>query len=155
MEMRERFCRECFADVVVAAQLKVDILPVARLLLVQSLFEEKLNHTAKVFLQRAIMLVGDHRGVDWLGEVVMQDLLPGSLVLPLQDVFELLERGSPVEVNFLRPLIMVGDCSVDSEFDVESTRVDMDFHFQLIEARVLVLHFVYFLWEIFLVKGLL
>jgi hypothetical protein len=74
MEMREWFCRERFADIIVAARLKVDILPVARLLLVQSLFEEKLDRTAKVFLQRAIMLVGDHRGVDWLGEVVMHDL---------------------------------------------------------------------------------
>ena len=145
MEMCERFRRERFADVIIAARLKVDILPVARLLLVQSLFEKKLDRTAKVFLQRAIMLGGDHRGVDWLREVVMHDLLPGSFVLPLQDVLELLERGSPVEMDFLGPLVEIGDCFVDGEFDAESTRVNMDFRFQFIEARVLVLHFVCFL----------
>ena len=134
------------ADVVVAARLEVDVLLVARLLLVQSLFQEKLNRTAKVFLQQAIMLGGDHRSVDWLGEVVMHDLLPGSFVLPLQDVLELLEGGSPVEMDFLGPLVEIRDGFVDGEFDAESTAVDVDLRFQFVETRVLVLHFVYFLW---------
>jgi hypothetical protein len=55
------------------------------------------------------MLGGDHRGVDWLQEVVVHDLLPGSFILPLQDVLELLEGGSPVEMDFLGPLIKVED----------------------------------------------
>ncbi len=144
MEMSKRFRPERFADVVIAARLEVDILPVARLLLMQSLFQEKLNCTAKVFLQRAIMLGGDHRGVDWLRKVAVHDLLPGSFVLPLQDVLELLEGGSPVEMDFLGPLIEVGDGFVDGEFNAESTTVDVDFRFQFVETRVLVLHCVCF-----------
>jgi hypothetical protein len=146
MKMSKRFRRERLADVVVAARLEVDVLPVARLLLVQNVFQEKLNGTAKVLLQRVIMLGGDHCGVDWLRELVVHDLLPGSFVLPLQDVLELLEGGSPVEMDFLGPLIEVGDGFVDSEFDTESIAVDMDLRFQFVNTGVLVLHFVCFLW---------
>ncbi len=91
------------------------------------------------------MLGGDHRGVNWLREVVMHDLLPGSFILPLQDVLELLEGGSPVKMNFLGPLVEIGDGFVDGEFGAESTTVDMDLRFQFVKTRVLVLHFVCFL----------
>jgi hypothetical protein len=146
MKMSKRFCRERLLDVVVDARLEVDVLPVARLLLVQSFFQEQLDCMAKVLLQQAIMLGGDHCGVDWLWEVVVHDLLPGSFILPLQDVLELLEEGSPVEMDFLSPLVEIGDGFVDGEFDAESTTVNMDLRFQFVETRVLVLHFVCFLW---------
>ncbi len=76
---------------------------------------------------------------------VMHNLLPGSFVLPLQDVLKLLKRGSPVEMDFLSPLVEIGDGFVDGEFDAKSTTVDVDFCFQFVETRVLVLHFVCFL----------
>ncbi len=101
------------------------------------------------------MLGGDHRGVNWLREVVVHDLLPGSLILPLQDVLELLKGGSPVKVVLLGPLVEIGDGFVDGKFDAKSTAVDVEFHFQFVETRVLVLHLVQFLWKIFLIEGLL
>ena len=43
---------------------------------------------------------------------------------------------------------------MDGKFDAESTTVEMDLRFQFIEARVLFLHLVHLLWEVFLVEGL-
>jgi hypothetical protein len=91
MKMVEGFCGKRLPDVVVAARLQVDVLPVPWLLPVQSFLQKQLNCTAKVLLQQAIMLGGDHRCVDQLREVVVHDLLPGSLILPLEDVLKLLE----------------------------------------------------------------
>ncbi len=109
---------------------------------------------AKVLLQQAIMLGGDHRCVDRLWEVVVHDLLPGRLVLSLEDVLKLLEGGCSVEMDFLSPLVEIGDGFVDGKFDTESTAVDVDLCFQVVETRVLVLHLVQFLRKVFLVKGL-
>ena len=155
MKMVEGFRGERLPDVVVADRLQVDVLPVLRLLLVQSFLQEQLNCTAKIFLPRAIMFGGDHHGVDWLREVVVHDLLPGSLILPLQDVLKLLEGGSPVEMDFLGPLVEIRDGFVDGEFNAKSTAVDVDLRLQFVKARVLVLHLVQFLWKIFLIEGLL
>jgi hypothetical protein len=154
MQMVKGFCGERLPDVAVAARLQVDVLPVPRLLLVQSFLQEHLDCTAKVLLQQAIMLGGDHRCVDWLREVVVQDLLPGSLILPLQDVLELLKGGSPVEMDFLGLLVEIGDGFVGSEFNAESTAVNVDLRFQFVKMWVLVLHLVQFLQKIFLVEGL-
>ncbi len=84
----------------------------------------------------------------------MHDLFPGHLILALEDILKLVEEVCPVEVNFLGPFVEIGDGFVDGKFNAESTTVDMDLHFQFIEARVLVLHLVHLLWEVFLVEGL-
>jgi hypothetical protein len=55
--------------------------------------------------------------------------------------------------GFFGPLVEIGDCFVDGEFDAVSTTVDMDLSFNL-KTRVLVLHFVGFFREILLVIGL-
>ena len=55
----------------------------------------------------------------------------------------------------MAPLIEIEDCFVDGEFDAKSNTVDMDLRFQFIEARVLVLHLVQLLGELFLVERLL
>ena len=54
-------------------------------------------------------------------------------------------------MNLFGPLIEIGDCFVDGEFIAESTTVDMDLSIQFVEARVLVLHFVRLLGEVFFV----
>ena len=79
----------------------------------------------------------------------MHHLLQGCYVLAFKDIVELFEGVRPVEVNIFGPLIEVGDCFVDGEFEAESTTVDMDLRFQFIEVRVHVLRFVGLLREIF------
>ena len=96
------------------------------------------------------MLGGYHRCVDRLREVVVHDLFPGRIILALEDVFKLFKGVCPVEVNLFGPLVEIGDCFVDGEFNAKSTTVDVDLCFQFIETRVLVLHLVHLLWEIFL-----
>ncbi len=100
------------------------------------------------------MLGGYHCCVDQLQEVVLHDLFPGRLILSLEDILKFLEGVCPVEMDFLGPLVEIGDGFVDGKFDAESTAVNVDIHFQFIESRVLVLHLVHFLWEVFLVEGL-
>ena len=100
------------------------------------------------------MLGGYHRCIDRLWEVVVHDLFPGRLILALEDIFKLVEGVCPVEVNFLGPLVEIGDGFVNGNVNAESTAVDVDLCFQFIEARVLVLHLVHLLWEGFLVEGL-
>ncbi len=56
-------------------------------------------------------------------------------------------------MDFFGPIVEIGDCFVDGEFDTELNTVDMDLSFHL-KARVLVLHFVCFFREILLVIGL-
>ncbi len=101
---------------------------------------------AEVLLHRTIMLGGDHRCVDRLWEVVVHDLFPGRLILSLEDVLKLLKGGCPVEMDFLGPLVEIGDGFVDGKFDAKSIAVDVDLRFQFVKTRVLVLHFVCFLW---------
>ncbi len=84
----------------------------------------------------------------------MHDLFPGRLILSLKDIFKLVKGVCPVEMNFLGPLVEIGDGFVDGKSNAESTAVDVDLRFQFIKTRVLVLHFVHLLWEVFLVEGL-
>ena len=85
----------------------------------------------------------------------MHHLLPCRFVLALKDIFELFKGVCPVKVDVFGPLIEVRDCFVGGEFDAESPTVDMDLNFCFVGARVLVLHFVGFFREIFLVIRLL
>jgi hypothetical protein len=100
------------------------------------------------------MLGGYHRCVDRLREVVVHDLFPGRLILSLKDILKLFEGVCPVEMDFLGPLVEIGDGFIDSKFNAELTAVDVDLRFQFIEVRVLVLHLVHLIWEVFLVEGL-
>ena len=84
----------------------------------------------------------------------MHHLLLGRFVLAFEDIFELFKGVCPVKVNLFGPLVEIGDCFVDGEFNAESTIVDMDLRFQCIEAWVLVLHLVHLLWKVFLVERL-
>ncbi len=80
----------------------------------------------------------------------MHHLLPGRFVLAFKENFELFKGVCPVEVDLFGPLIEVGDCFVNGEFNAKLTTVNMDLSFCFVEARVLVLHFVGFLREILL-----
>ena len=149
MKMVEGLRRKCLTDVIVATRCHVDVLAIWGPLFVESFLQEKLNRMTEVLLQRAILLGGYHPCIDRLQKVVVHHLLPGRFVLAFNDVFRLFEGVCLVEVNLFSPLIKVRDCFVDGKFDTESTTVAMDLSFKFIEARVLVLHFVCLLGEIF------
>jgi hypothetical protein len=115
MKMVNGLCRQCLSYVVVAARRQVDVLAVLGLLLVKSLFEKKLDHMTKILLLEAILLKGYHCQINWLQEVVVVNLLPGRLVLAFKHVLKLLKGVSPVEMDFLGPLVEIGDGFVHSE----------------------------------------
>ena len=155
MKMVKEFCGKQLSDVVIAARRQVDVLAIPGLLFVESFLPKNLNPMAEVLLQQAVLLGGYHCCIDRLPKVVVHHLLSGRFVLAFEDIFELFKGVCPVEVNLFGPLIEIGDCFVDGEFDAKLTTVDMDLHFQFIEARVLVLHLVHLLGEVFLVEKLL
>ena len=150
MKMVKGLCHKRLPDVVVATRCQLDVLAIPGLIFVESFLQEKLDCTTEVLLQRAVLLGGSHHCIDRLRKVVVHHLLPGCFVLDFKDIFELFEGVRLVKVNLFGPLIKVEDCFVNSEFNAESTTVNMDLSFQFIEAGVLVLHFVRLLREIFL-----
>jgi hypothetical protein len=119
-------CCQCLSYIVVAARPQVDVLLIPGLFLVESLFEEKLNHILKIHLSRAILLEGFHRQINWLQEVIVDNLLSDHLVLASKHIIELLKGMSPVEMDFLGPLVEIGDGFVDSELNTKFATVDVD-----------------------------
>ena len=83
----------------------------------------------------------------------MNHLLPGCFVLAFKHVLKLLKGGSPVEMDFLGPIVEIRDGLVYDELDTKFSTVNVDFSFHF-EASVFVLHFVGFFKEILLVPGL-
>ena len=77
------------------------------------------------------MLEGYQRRIDWLQEVVMDNLLPGRLILAFEHILKLLKGVSQVKMDFLGPLVEVGDGFVDGELDKEFATDDVDFRFSL------------------------
>ena len=155
MKMVKGLCHKRLPDIIITTRHQVDVLAIPGLLFVESFLQKNLNPMAEVLLQQAVLLGGYHCCIDRLPKVVVHHLLSGRFVLAFEDIFELFKGVCPVEVNLFGPLIEIGDCFVDGEFNAKLTTVDMDLSFQFIEARVLVLHFVHLLGEIFLVKRLL
>ena len=125
MKMVKEFCGKQLSDVVIAARRQVDVLAIPGLLFVESFLQKKLDCTTEVLLRQAILLGGYHCCIDGLRKVVVYHLLPGRFVLAFKDIFELFKGVCSVEVDLLGPLIEVGDCFVDGEFDAKSTTVDI------------------------------
>jgi hypothetical protein len=150
MKIVKRFCAERLPDVVIATRCQVDVLAIPGLLFVESFSQKKLNCTAEVLLQRAVLLGGYHRCIDRLWKVVMQPLPPGRFVLAFESIFELFEGVRPVEVNFFCPLIEIGDYFGDSECDASQPLLIWIPAFNLLKRGSLFLHFVPLPEEVFL-----
>ena len=103
MKMVEGFCGKRLSDVIIAARRQVDVMAIPGLLFVESFLRKKLNRTAEVLLQRAVLLGGYHCCINQLRKVVVHHLLPGRFVLAFKDIFELFEGVCPVEVNLFGP----------------------------------------------------
>ncbi len=54
---------------------------------------------------------------------------PNKEILAFEHIIELLKGVSPVEMNFLSPLIEIRDGFVHSELGTKFTTVDVDFYF--------------------------
>ena len=63
-------------DPMITAGRHVDVLAIPRLSLVQHASEEQVDHAREVFSRGAIMRWQDRLQIDWLGEVIADDLLP-------------------------------------------------------------------------------
>jgi hypothetical protein len=116
-----------FLDVVVATGHHVDVLPVLWLWLLESFDDEKLHGTTKVLLRRAVLLGGYILRVGWLQEVLVHDLLPGSLVLALEHILKLHKGVREVEIDLLGLFFKVGDCSVNHELNTKFSTILVDF----------------------------
>jgi hypothetical protein len=82
------------------------------------------------------MFGDDNRRIDRFWKELVYDLLPGSFILALEHILELLEGVNPVEVDFPGPFVEIGDRFVDGELDTEFATVLMDFGFHLVESIV-------------------
>ena len=58
----------------------------------------------------------------------MEPLLPGSLVLSLEHIFELHKGVNPGEFTLFCPFIKFGDCFIDCEFDQVTAVILIDFN---------------------------
>ncbi len=71
----------------------------------------------------------------------MNNLLPGSFLLPLEHVLKLHNGVSTVKIDLLGPLFKPRDCFVNIKFDAEFATVLVDFGHAFI-ARIIALQFV-------------
>jgi hypothetical protein len=95
------FCHHWLLEDVISTRLKVDLLPIPRLLFAQHLLEKELNSLMRI-LTKVVILLAWHWPchVDRLWKVLMEHLLPGSPVLSLEHIFELRKGVDPGEFTF-------------------------------------------------------
>jgi hypothetical protein len=65
--------------------------------------------------------------VGQLREVLVHNLLPGSLVLALEHILKLHKGVREVEIDFLGPFFKVGDQFVDCEVNAKFSTILVDF----------------------------
>ena len=153
------FCHHWFLEDVISTRLKVDILPIPRLLFAQHPLEKELNSLMKIFAGVAILLARHwSRCANRLCKVLMERLLPGSPVLFLEHIFELRKGVDPGEFTLFCPFIKFGDRFIDCEFYRVAAVILMDFNstfvlgivaLQLVDFRqvVIVIPFLFSLIE--------
>jgi hypothetical protein len=95
----------------------------------ESLFEEKLNHTTKILLSQAIFLKGYIAGSTGSRKLSWITCFQAIFLLAFEHILELLKDASPVEMGFLGPLLEIGDGFVNGELNTKFAAVEVDFHF--------------------------
>jgi hypothetical protein len=80
--------------------------------------------------------------IGWFREVLVNNLLPGSFVLALEQILELHEGVSIVKVDLLGPFFKLRDCFVISELDTKFSTVLVDFGLDFDVSRDTTLQFV-------------
>ena len=102
--MIDWFRHHRFLEDVISSRLKIDVLPISRLLLVQRLLKKEQDRLTKVLVRVAILIARDWpRRVNRLREVLVERLLPGSPVLSLEHILELHKGVDPGEFTFSAP----------------------------------------------------
>ena len=123
------------------------------LLFVESFLEKNLDCMVEVFFARTILFGSNHRGINQFWIELMDNLLSDTLVLALEHVLELQKGVSQVKMDFLGPLVKIGDSIVNSELNTKFVTVLVDFGFHLV-ARVIALQLLSLWKRRFLIPGL-
>ncbi len=123
MEMINGARLDLFLDIVVPTGHHVDLLLVSWLWLMESFDDEKLRGTPEVLLCQPILLGGYILWVGRLWEVLVHDLLPGSLVLALEHILKLHKVVRESKIDLLGPFFEVGDCFVDHELNAKFSTI--------------------------------
>ena len=127
--MIDWFRHQHFLEDVISSRLKIDILPISRLLLVQRPLKKERDCSTKVLVKVAILIARDWpRCIDRLREVLVEHLLPSSPVLSLEHILELRKGVDPGEFTFFCPLIELRDRLVDGELDGVTSVILVDFN---------------------------
>jgi hypothetical protein len=121
-----------FLDIVLPTGHHVDVLLILWLSLVESFDDEKLHSMTKVLLYQAILLGGYILWVGRLQDVLVHDLLPGSLVLALEHFPKLHKGVREVKIDFLSPFFEVGDHFVNCELNAKFSTILVDFGLDLV-----------------------
>jgi hypothetical protein len=135
MKMINEACLDLFSDVVVATGHHIDVLPVLWLWLVESFDDEKLHGTMTMLLGGYVLQVGRLR------EVLLHNLLQGSLVLALEHILKLHERVQEVKIDLLGPFFKVRDLFVDPELNAKFSTILVDLGLDFV-TRIIALQLV-------------
>ena len=126
--MIEWFCHHQLLEDVISTRLKVDILPIPRLLFAQRPLKKELNSLMKILARPAILLAQHWPCcINRLRKVLMEHLLAGSPVLSLEHIFELHKGVDPGEFTIFCPFIEFGDHFIHCEFNQVTAVILMDF----------------------------
>jgi hypothetical protein len=120
-------CHHWLLEDIVSTRLKVDVLPISRLFFVQRPLKKELKSTMEVLPGVAILFAWNWPCcVDRIWKMLVERLLPGSPVLPLEHIFKLRKGINPGEVTLFCPFVKLGDRLIDGEFNRVLTIILVD-----------------------------
>ena len=126
-KMIERRRHHRLLEDIVSTRLKIDVLPISRLLLVQHPLRKELKSLMEVLTGVAILLDWNwHRCVDRFWEVLAEQRLPGSPVLSLEHILKLHKGVNPGEVALFCPFVKLRDHLIDGKFNQLLTIILVD-----------------------------
>ncbi len=130
--MVQRACEELLVDAMVPTRHHVVILAIPGFFLVQSADQKQIGRTQKVLSQGTIMRRLDDFWVNRLWKVLVEHLLPVSLVAAKEYIAELGKACHIIQVQFFQCVDELGDHLIESKLDSKLAIILVDFSLILV-----------------------